>query len=89
MIVTRSVNVFGFTVTTTVEVPQVAQLSASMTARLEHHLEVGLAAVARRVAHYVIDWPKRQQVLQRMPADDANVLGLMREWRQARKETAA
>ena len=86
MKIDRTVNVFGFTVTTTVEVPAVAQLGPGMTARLEHHLERALASTARRVAHYVIEWPKRQQVLLRMSADDAAVLGLVREWRQARKE---
>jgi hypothetical protein len=55
-----------------------------MVARLEHHVELGLRKLARRVAWHVIEWPKREAVLRRMSFDDAEILGLLPEWRKAK-----
>lgn len=86
MLVEREQNIFGFAATVRVDVPQVVELSPSMSARLEHSVEAAMHWLSRRISTQVINWPKRQQVLLRLSLDDAEALGVEREWRKARKE---
>lgn len=79
-------NVFGFDATIRVQVPPVVDLSPGMHARLEHQCELALRGLARRLCWYVIDWPKRRATLRRMTAADAELLGLLPEWRRAKDE---
>jgi len=87
--VERQRNVFGFDVVLRVSVPEVVTLSPALRARLDHHVEVGLRGVCRRLAWHVIEWPKREAVLRRLSFDDAEALGLLPEWRKAKQEHEA
>lgn len=74
--------------TVAVDVAEAVQLTPAEVARLEHQLSLVLASLQRRYIHYVLDHDERLRVLRRLSEREASVIGVLAEWRRARREAS-
>jgi len=72
--------------TVAVDVAEAVKLTPAEVARLEHQLSLVLASLQRRYLHYVLDHDERVRVLRRLSAREAEVIGVIAEWRRTQQE---
>ena len=69
--------------TVSVDIAATVALTPAETARLDHQLALVLASLQRRYLRYVLEHDERMRVLRKLTAREADVIGVLAEWRRA------
>lgn len=72
--------------TVSVDVADAVTLTPAEQARLSHQLSLVLASLQRRYIRYVLEHDERLRVLRKLTAREAEVIGVLAEWRKAQME---